>query len=143
MAHFLQCFQFNTHMVESVYLNRLIAPDSETRMWKNADRFVVGEFVETHPEGAGIYPTMANVNHSCDPNFIIVNFLGRHSVAVASRRIEAGEEIHDTYGSVYFHMDKSERQHYLQVCESFDIAFGLSKIYQLATNALIDKHDNT
>ena len=36
LAHFLQCFQFNTHMIESVYSNRVIAPDAETRMWKDA-----------------------------------------------------------------------------------------------------------
>ena len=115
LAHFLQCFQFNTHMVEGVFSNRLIAPDAEFRMWKESRYFQLGEFVETHPMGGGIYPTMANVNHSCDPNFIIINFLGHRAVAVADRRIEAGEEIHDTYGAVYFHMDKSERQHYLQV----------------------------
>merc|ERR1719384_32672 len=62
LAHFLQCFQFNTHMIESVYSNRLIAPDAETRMWKDARYFQIGEFVETHPVGGGIYPTMANVN---------------------------------------------------------------------------------
>ena len=102
-------------MVESVFSNRNIAPDAETRMWKESRFFQIGEFVETHPVGGGIYPTMANVNHSCDPNFIIVNFLGRRAVAVADRRIEKGEEILDTYGAVYFHMEKSERQHYLQV----------------------------
>ena len=102
-------------MVESIFSNRLIAPDAETRMWKDARYFQIGEFVETHPVGGGIYPTMANVNHSCDPNFVIINFLGRHAAAVADRRIEAGEELHDTYGSVYFHMEKSDRQHYLQV----------------------------
>ena len=31
MSHFLQCFQFNMHLIESVLENRLIAPDSETR----------------------------------------------------------------------------------------------------------------
>lgn len=41
VLHFLQCFQFNTHMVESVYENRVISPqDAETRIWKDADRLV-------------------------------------------------------------------------------------------------------
>ena len=159
LAHFLQCFQFNTHMIESVYSNRVIAPDAETRMWKDARYininnigliifwiklislfssiskislnkhfyfryFQIGEFAENHPVGGGIYPTMANVNHSCDPNFIIINYLGRSAVAITDRRIEEGEEILDTYGSVYFHMDKSERQHYLQVLPSvFNFSF--------------------
>ena len=58
---------------------------------------------------------MANVNHSCDPNFTIVNFLGSQAVAFANRTIEKGEELHDTYGAVFYHMDKGERQHYLKV----------------------------
>lgn len=115
LEHFLEAFQFNTHMIESVYTNRVIAPDSETRMWKDAEKFVIGEFVETHQLGGGIYPTMANVNHSCDPNLTIINQRGKHSVAVALRRIEAGEELHDTYGAVYYHMDKEDRQKYIQV----------------------------
>ena len=62
-----------------------------------------------------MFPTMANVNHSCDPNFTIVNFLGSQAVAFANRTIEKGEELHDTYGAVFYHMDKGERQHYLKV----------------------------
>jgi hypothetical protein len=114
LAHFLQCIQFNMHMVESFFSNRMIAPDSETRIWKNTDKFNVGEFVETTPLGGAIYPTLANVNHSCDPNFTMVNF-GSRAVAVAVRKIKAGTEIHDSYGAVYYYMDLSERQHFLQV----------------------------
>ena len=36
LFHFLQCFQFNSHMVECIYENRLIATDAETRIWKDA-----------------------------------------------------------------------------------------------------------
>ena len=38
ITHFMECMQFNSHMIDSVYLNRIIAPDSETRMWKNAKK---------------------------------------------------------------------------------------------------------
>jgi hypothetical protein len=54
MAHFMQCFQFNMHLIESVLENRLIAPDSETRIWKRSDLFGHGEFLETTPLGGGI-----------------------------------------------------------------------------------------
>ena len=74
LAHFLQCIQFNMHMVESGFSNRLICLDSETRIWKFADKFCIGEFIETTPLGGAVYPTLANVNHSCDPNFTIVNY---------------------------------------------------------------------
>ena len=62
------------HMVESGFSNRLICLDSETRIWKFADKFCIGEFIETTPLGGAVYPTLANVNHSCDPNFTIVNY---------------------------------------------------------------------
>ena len=114
LAHFLQCIQFNMHMVESGFSNRLICLDSETRIWKFADKFCIGEFIETTPLGGAIYPTLANVNHSCDPNFTIVNY-GKRAVAVAVRRIKAGMEIHDSYGAVWYHMERSERQRFLKV----------------------------
>lgn len=106
-------------MVESVYSNRVIAPDSETRMWKDSIRFAFGEFVESHHLGGGVYPTLANVNHSCDPNFNIINLLGNVAVAIANRTIEEGEELHDTYGALFYHMEKSERLHYLKVSTCF------------------------
>ena len=90
--------------------------------FENYFRFALGEFVETHALGGGVFPTMANVNHSCDPNFTIVNFLGHHAVAFANRTINKGEELHDTYGAVFYHMDKAERQHYLKVI-AFEIPF--------------------
>ena len=44
----------------------------------------IGDSIETVRIGGGVYPTLALVNHSCDPNFVIV-FWGRVAVAVASR----------------------------------------------------------
>ena len=60
---FLECFQFNTHMVEAVLGNRLIAPDAETRIWKDADKFAHGEFVENVRLGSGIYPTLVRISN--------------------------------------------------------------------------------
>ena len=105
------------HMIDSVFSNRLIAPDAETRVWKLADKFCVGEFMETTPLGGGGYPTLANVNHSCDPNFTLVHF-GKQVVAVAIRPIKAGSEINDSYGAIYHHMEKPERQQFLKVSRS-------------------------
>ena len=78
------------------------------------DKFAVGEVIETHPVGGAVYPTLACVNHSCDPNITLVNF-GKKAVALAVRQIKAGAEINDSYGAVYHHMDKAERQQFLQV----------------------------
>ena len=38
LKHFLDCIQFNTHTVESVYENRVVAWDAETRLWKHLNR---------------------------------------------------------------------------------------------------------
>ena len=38
IKHFLDCIQFNTHTVESIYENRVVAWDAETRLWKNCAR---------------------------------------------------------------------------------------------------------
>ena len=61
---FLECFQFNTHMVEAVLGNRLIAPDAETRIWNDALKFAHGEFVENVRLGSGIYPTLVRYFHA-------------------------------------------------------------------------------
>ena len=118
IVQFLQCFQFNTHMIESVFGNRVIAQDAETRIWKDADKFGMGEFIENARLGGGIYPTLANVNHSCDPNILLLNW-GCRTIAFANRPIRAGEQIYDTYGSVYYHTAKDERQQSLKVRSRF------------------------
>ncbi len=111
---FLQGFQFNTHMIESVYENRLIGQDAETRIWKESAKFAAGEFVETSRLGGAVFPALANMNHSCDPNVVLLNW-GKRNVAFANRPIKAGEEIFDTYGPVYYHVDREERRRLLQV----------------------------
>ena len=45
-----------------------------------------------------------------------MNF-GKKAVALAVRQIKAGAEINDSYGAVYHHMDKPERQQFLQVSQ--------------------------
>lgn len=70
--------------------------------------------METTPLGGGIFPTIANVNHSCDPNFTIIYF-GKRAVAISDRKIKAGEELHDSYGAVYYNMERNDRQKYLKV----------------------------
>ena len=44
---------------------------------------------------------------------IQINFLT--AVAVATRRIKTGMEVHDSYGAVWYHMDRTERQRFLKV----------------------------
>jgi len=59
--------------------------------------------------GAGLYPTAALFNHSCDPNIIRCN-VGRKMISVASRDIQPGEEIQDCYGLPWYSKTRDERQ---------------------------------
>ena len=70
--------------------------------------------METLRLGGAIYPTIANVNHSCDPNVSLVNW-GNLALLVANQPIRAGEQIFDTYGAICYHMTKEERQKFLRV----------------------------
>ena len=102
----------------------------------------MGDSVETVRIGGAVYPTLALVNHSCDPNIVIV-FWGRTAVAVASRCINAGDEvnskyissttnifrqlkiffqINDNYGAYYGSMEASERRRYLERSHWFTCA---------------------
>jgi SET domain-containing protein len=64
---------------------------------------------------------MALVNHSCDPNLIIV-FWGRTAIAVASRSIAKGEEINDNYGANYANMPLAERRKQMERSHWFTCA---------------------
>ncbi len=65
--------------------------------------------------GGGIFPTLTNLNHSCDPNVIMINY-GSVAVVLANRPIKSGEQIFDTYGQNFCHVEKEERQRSLKVC---------------------------
>ena len=77
-----------------------------------------GEFVETLRFGGAIYPTIANVNHSCDPNVALLNW-GNLAMLVANQPIPAGQQVFDTYGAICYHMPTAERQAFLKVTFNF------------------------
>ncbi len=67
------------------------------------------EGAESNFIGAGIYPTLAMFNHSCDPS--IVRFYVEDVVCVqAIKNIRKGEEICENYGPIFFHSNKEDRQ---------------------------------
>lgn len=83
-------------------------------MWKDSSKFLLGEFVETVSLGAAIFPTLANVNHACDPNILLVNWRQK-AIALANRPIRKGEQIFDTYGAVAAYMPGEDRRAFLKV----------------------------
>ena len=54
------------------------------------------------------------MNHSCDPNMSLLNWRNTN-VAIANRPIEAGEQLFDTYGALYYHMKTDDRKAYVKV----------------------------
>ena len=56
------------------------------------------------------------MNHSCDPNMSLLNWRNTN-VAVANRPIEAGEQLFDTYGALYYHMKQDDRKAYVKVSD--------------------------
>ena len=63
---------------------------------------------EPLPVGFGIHPTLALVNHSCEPNTVKVQHGGK-TILVAARRIEQGEQICDNYGPNFYTSSLQER----------------------------------
>ena len=64
---------------------------------------------EPLPVGFGIHPTLALVNHSCEPNTVKVQHGGK-TILVAARRIEQGEQICDNYGPNFYTSPLQERK---------------------------------
>eukprot|EP00918_Siedleckia_nematoides_P050098 GHVU01109647.1.p1 GENE.GHVU01109647.1~~GHVU01109647.1.p1 ORF type:complete len:726 (+),score=102.33 GHVU01109647.1:94-2178(+) len=69
--------------------------------------------------GRALYPTLALVNHSCDPNSE-VNFFGKEVIIRPSRNIKKGQEITVSYGPLFFKDPKSERREMLKKNYQFD-----------------------
>ena len=64
---------------------------------------------EPVPVGYGIHPTLALVNHGCEPNTAKVQHAGK-TILVAARRIEQGEQILDNYGPNFYTSPLQERR---------------------------------
>jgi len=58
--------------------------------------------------GRATNPTLALLNHSCDPNFRRIS-VGNRTLGFATKRILPGEEITDTYSPTFAAADKESR----------------------------------
>lgn len=95
--HFLEVLQFNAHEVAQFEM-----------MTKNREEGASSNYI-----GAGVYPTLAMFNHSCDPS--IVRFYVEDVVCVqAIKNIRKGEEVCENYGPIFFHSNREERQKQLK-----------------------------
>merc|ERR1719322_342637 len=69
--------------------------------------------------GTAIYPTLALLNHSCDPN-ITKYFDGKKVVVVAGKKIFKGEEVTENYFPFYPYISTEDRQKFLLKHYCFD-----------------------
>merc|ERR1719189_1523381 len=83
------------------------------------DKFVPG--CKKVSLGAGLYPCLALLNHSCDPSFMRCN-KGNEVICVASKHIKKGQEICENYGLMYTIKELKERQKILRDHYKFDCA---------------------
>lgn len=81
------------------------------------DKFVPGN--KKVSVGAGLYPCLALLNHSCTPSFMRCN-KGNEVICVASKAIKKGEEICENYGLMHTAKDLNERQKILKEHYKFD-----------------------
>lgn len=105
----LRILQFNVHCIMQAVIKR-------------------GETFSMESIGCGIYSSMAFLNHSCNPN-TIKYWEGDRMVLVASRTIEAGEEVADNYGMHFLNNNKIIRQSWLKVnCFSIVYCSAISQV---------------
>merc|ERR1719334_898910 len=93
LFHFLEVLQFNAHEVVQFEMQ------SKTSQEGAKSAFI----------GAGVYPTLALFNHSCDPS-IVRYYVEDWVVVQAIKNIFKGEEICENYGPIFFHSPREDRQ---------------------------------
>ncbi|KAG5323607.1 SMYD4 protein, partial [Pseudoatta argentina] len=104
LLHNLQLLQFNSHEI-----SELVRLKGQKTLTKTKSMFI----------GGGVYPTVAMLNHSCNPG-VIRYFIGTTMIVRAVRTINAGEEISENYGPIFTTMPESERKRKLRVQYWFD-----------------------
>ncbi|XP_029675383.1 SET and MYND domain-containing protein 4-like [Formica exsecta] len=104
LLHNLQLLQFNSHEI-----SELVRPKGEKTLAKAKSIFI----------GGGVYPTVAMLNHSCNPG-VVRYFIGTTMVIRAARTIRAGEEISENYGPIFTTTPENERKRRLRVQYWFD-----------------------
>ncbi|XP_011707114.1 PREDICTED: SET and MYND domain-containing protein 4-like, partial [Wasmannia auropunctata] len=104
LLHNLQLLQFNSHEI-----SELVRPKGEKTLAKAKSVFI----------GGGVYPTVAMLNHSCNPG-VVRYFIGTTMIVRAVRTIGAGEEISENYGPIFTTTSETERKRKLRVQYWFD-----------------------
>ncbi|KAH0820334.1 hypothetical protein GEV33_002458 [Tenebrio molitor] len=97
----LQILQFNSHEISEIR-------NTEESVVEGIQTFYKSEYI-----GAGLYPTLALFNHSCDPSIVRYN-VGNRMIVRTIKPITAGDIIYENYGPMYTTMEVNERRSKLQ-----------------------------
>ncbi|KAJ8923754.1 hypothetical protein NQ315_010335 [Exocentrus adspersus] len=98
----LQFLQFNAHEISE--LKNSSNPDLVKGFQANYKNTTIG---------AGLYPTLALFNHSCDPS--IVRYNVKNKIVVRTiKPVKAGDIIYENYGPLYMSMPVEKRQEALK-----------------------------
>ncbi|XP_023335428.1 histone-lysine N-methyltransferase Smyd1 [Eurytemora carolleeae] len=95
LYHILEVLQFNTHAI------------AEASKWEEE------KGVEITNIGCAVNPTLALLNHSCNPNTTRAN-IGAATAVIATSSIKKGEEISDAYTMLFQDKLFATRQKWLQ-----------------------------
>ncbi|XP_044752268.1 SET and MYND domain-containing protein 4-like [Coccinella septempunctata] len=106
MIRHLELLQFNCHEIAELR-NTIGGEDG------------VGNSYELQCIGAGLYPTAALFNHSCDPSIIRYNSKNKLIVRTI-KPIKKGDIIYENYGPIYTTMKREFRQQFLRKRYWFD-----------------------
>eukprot|EP00094_Tigriopus_californicus_P000306 TCALIF_00296-PA protein Name:"Similar to Smyd4 SET and MYND domain-containing protein 4 (Mus musculus)" AED:0.00 eAED:0.00 QI:140/1/1/1/0.75/0.6/5/342/369 len=108
LVEFLELMQYNTHGILESFG---IAADDQV-LFSNPLQDRVPKR-QNRPFGAGVFPTLALLNHSCGHNIFKYN-IGKKIVVLAGRNIRQGEEITENYFPHHYYMSQIDRQIWLQ-----------------------------
>lgn len=97
--HLLQ-LTLNAHAIDA-YQNIRDAPDGGEQFYRDV------------PIASGLYPWISLLNHACEPNVVPTFELGRLFLLRASKPIEIGEEVVNSYSVHFAKMDVGKRQAFL------------------------------
>nr|CAH7730447.1 unnamed protein product [Callosobruchus chinensis] len=98
----LQLLQFNAHEISELINNKKVV--LEVGIQARYENVTIG---------AGLYPTLALFNHSCDPSIVRYNIKNKMVVRTI-KPIKSGDIIYENYGPLYMTQSVQERQDILK-----------------------------
>lgn len=108
LVEFLELMQYNTH---GILESEGIAADDQA-LFNDPLRNRVPKR-QSRSFGAGVFPTLALLNHACGHNIFKYN-IGKKMVVLAGKNIRQGEEISENYFPHHYYMSQPDRQIWLQ-----------------------------